>query len=117
MFELPIAGILQPVPDPNSPSIQHISQMYNISVSFKQRSRMYGATVIVRGSQNNTSAVKVSGVGHSRHCRYRNHRVLFLKDFKTNSFSGIFSLILHSGSHFYLFILKIFVCLFGCVGS
>uniref|UniRef100_A0A8C2R806 BicC family RNA binding protein 1 n=1 Tax=Capra hircus TaxID=9925 RepID=A0A8C2R806_CAPHI len=58
MFELPIAGILQPVPDPNSPSIQHISQMYNISVSFKQRSRMYGATVIVRGSQNNTSAVK-----------------------------------------------------------
>ncbi|XP_042764395.1 protein bicaudal C homolog 1 isoform X7 [Panthera tigris] len=58
MFELPIAGILQPVPDPNSPSIQHISQTYNISVSFKQRSRMYGATVIVRGSQNNTSAVK-----------------------------------------------------------
>lgn len=38
MFELPIAGILQPVPDPNSPSIQHISQTYNISVSFKQRS-------------------------------------------------------------------------------
>ncbi|XP_020928457.1 protein bicaudal C homolog 1 isoform X2 [Sus scrofa] len=58
MFELPIAGILQPVPDPNSPSIQHISQTYNISVSFKQRSRMYGATVIVRGSQNNTSALK-----------------------------------------------------------
>ncbi|KAB1271507.1 Protein bicaudal C-like protein 1 [Camelus dromedarius] len=60
MFELPIAGILQPVPDPNSPSIQHISQTYNISVSFKQRSRVYGATVIVRGSQNNTSAVKAS---------------------------------------------------------
>jgi len=59
MFELPIAGILQPIPDPNSPTIQHISQTYNISVSFKQRSRMYGATVIVRGSQNNTSAVKV----------------------------------------------------------
>ena len=77
MFELPIAGILQPVPDPNSPSIQHISQMYNISVSFKQRSRMYGATVIVRGSQNNTSAVKVSGVGHSKHCRYRDHEFYF----------------------------------------
>ncbi|KAJ7395581.1 bicaudal C-like protein 1 [Pitangus sulphuratus] len=58
MFELPIAGILQPIPDPNSPTIQHICQTYNISVSFKQRSRMYGATVIVRGSQNNTSAVK-----------------------------------------------------------
>lgn len=59
MFELPIAGILQPIPDPNSPTIQHVCQTYNISVSFKQRSRMYGATVIVRGSQNNTSAVKV----------------------------------------------------------
>ncbi|NXI27544.1 BICC1 protein, partial [Sterrhoptilus dennistouni] len=58
MFELPIAGILQPIPDPNSPTIQHVCQTYNISVSFKQRSRMYGATVIVRGSQNNTSAVK-----------------------------------------------------------
>ncbi|XP_051042835.1 protein bicaudal C homolog 1 isoform X2 [Phodopus roborovskii] len=58
MFELPIAGILQPVPDPNAPSIQRISQTYSISVSFKQRSRMYGATVIVRGSQNNTNAVK-----------------------------------------------------------
>ncbi|KAM6104864.1 LOW QUALITY PROTEIN: protein bicaudal C homolog 1 [Pterocles gutturalis] len=55
---VPIAGILQPIPDPNSPTIQHISQTYNISFSFKQRSRMYGATVIVRGSQNNTSAVK-----------------------------------------------------------
>ncbi|XP_043912342.1 protein bicaudal C homolog 1 [Protopterus annectens] len=58
MFELPIAGILQPIPDPNSPTIQHISQTYNISVSFKQRSRLYGSTVIVRGSQNNTGAVK-----------------------------------------------------------
>ncbi|XP_069609655.1 protein bicaudal C homolog 1 isoform X4 [Ranitomeya imitator] len=46
MFDLPIAGILQPIPDPNSPTIQHISQTYNITVSFKQRSRVYGATVI-----------------------------------------------------------------------
>ncbi|XP_061491045.1 protein bicaudal C homolog 1 isoform X3 [Rhineura floridana] len=58
MFELPIAGILQPIPDPSSPTIQHISQTYNISVSFKQRSRTYGATVIIRGSQNNASSVK-----------------------------------------------------------
>uniref|UniRef100_A0A670ZSH5 BicC family RNA binding protein 1 n=1 Tax=Pseudonaja textilis TaxID=8673 RepID=A0A670ZSH5_PSETE len=58
MFELPIAGILQPIPDPSSPTIQHLSQTYNISVSFKQRSRTYGATVMIRGSQNNTSAVK-----------------------------------------------------------
>ncbi|ETE62753.1 Protein bicaudal C-like 1, partial [Ophiophagus hannah] len=58
MFELPIAGILQPIPDPSSPTIQHLSQTYNISVSFKQRSRTYGATVMIRGSQNNASAVK-----------------------------------------------------------
>lgn len=75
MFELPIAGILQPVPDPNAPSIQRISQTYSISVSFKQRSRMYGATVIVRGSQNNTDAVKV---GNLKSCENTHHAsVLF----------------------------------------
>lgn len=73
MFELPIAGILQPVPDPNAPSIQRISQTYSISVSFKQRSRMYGATVIVRGSQNNTDAVKV---GDLKCCKTHHASVL-----------------------------------------
>lgn len=75
MFELPIAGILQPVPDPNAPSIQRISQTYSISVSFKQRSRMYGATVIVRGSQNNTDAVKV---GDLKSCKNTQHASVFL---------------------------------------
>uniref|UniRef100_A0A8C1RJ79 BicC family RNA binding protein 1b n=1 Tax=Cyprinus carpio TaxID=7962 RepID=A0A8C1RJ79_CYPCA len=42
----------------HSPAIQHISQTYNISVAFKQRSRLYGATGVVRGSQNNAAAVK-----------------------------------------------------------
>ncbi|XP_059386472.1 protein bicaudal C homolog 1-like [Carassius carassius] len=56
MFELPV--IVQLNPDPSSPAIQHISQTYNISVAFKQRSRLYGATGVVRGSQNNTAAVK-----------------------------------------------------------
>lgn len=57
MFELPV--IVQLNPDPSSPAIQHISQTYNISVAFKQRSRLYGATGVVRGSQNNAAAVKV----------------------------------------------------------
>lgn len=57
MFELPV--IVQMNPDPSSPAIQHISQTYNISVTFKQRSRLYGATGVVRGSQNNVAAVKV----------------------------------------------------------
>uniref|UniRef100_A0A672K163 BicC family RNA binding protein 1 n=1 Tax=Sinocyclocheilus grahami TaxID=75366 RepID=A0A672K163_SINGR len=56
MFELPV--IVQLNPDPSSPAIQHISQTYNISVAFKQRSRLYGTTGVVRGSQNNAAAVK-----------------------------------------------------------
>ncbi|KAL4640996.1 hypothetical protein GN956_G11315 [Arapaima gigas] len=54
MFELP--AIVQP--DPNSVAVQHISQTYNISVTFKQRSRLYGITAVVRGSQSNSAAVK-----------------------------------------------------------
>ncbi|KTF82141.1 hypothetical protein cypCar_00021248 [Cyprinus carpio] len=57
MFELPVI-VQQLNPDPSSPAIQHISQTYNISVAFKQRSRLYGATGVVRGSQNNAAAVK-----------------------------------------------------------
>ncbi|XP_056147545.1 protein bicaudal C homolog 1-like [Lampris incognitus] len=53
-FELP--AIVQP--DPGSPTVQHISQTYNLTVSFKPPTRLYGATGVVRGSQNNTTAVK-----------------------------------------------------------
>ncbi|XP_056464733.1 protein bicaudal C homolog 1-B-like [Gadus chalcogrammus] len=53
-FELP--AIVQP--DPSSPSVQHISQTYNLSISFKPPTRLYGASGVVRGSQNNTTAVK-----------------------------------------------------------
>uniref|UniRef100_A0A8C8FPW9 BicC family RNA binding protein 1 n=1 Tax=Oncorhynchus tshawytscha TaxID=74940 RepID=A0A8C8FPW9_ONCTS len=53
-FELP--AIVQP--DPGSPTVQHISQTYNLNVSFKPPTRLYGTTGVVRGSQNNSSAVK-----------------------------------------------------------
>ncbi|XP_035255332.1 protein bicaudal C homolog 1-like [Anguilla anguilla] len=53
-FELP--PMVQP--DPGSPAVQHISQTYGISVSFKLRSRLYRTTVTVRGSQDNAAAVK-----------------------------------------------------------
>ncbi|XP_034755028.1 protein bicaudal C homolog 1-like isoform X1 [Etheostoma cragini] len=53
-FELP--AIMQS--DPNSPAVQHISQTYNLTVSFKPPTRLYRATGVVRGSQNNTNAVK-----------------------------------------------------------
>ena len=54
-FELP--AIVQS--DPSSPTVQHISQTYNLTVSFKPLTRLYRATGVVRGSQNNASAVKV----------------------------------------------------------
>ncbi|XP_037553493.1 protein bicaudal C homolog 1 [Nematolebias whitei] len=53
-FELP--AIMQA--DPSSPTVQHISQTYNLAVSFKPPTRLYRATGVVRGSQNNANAVK-----------------------------------------------------------
>lgn len=53
-FELP--AIMQA--DPSSPNIQAISQTYNLTVSFKPPTRMYRATGVVRGSQNNANSVK-----------------------------------------------------------
>ncbi|KAM4729860.1 protein bicaudal C homolog 1 [Anableps anableps] len=53
-FELP--AIMQS--DPSSPTVQHISQTYNLTVSFKPPTRLYRATGVVRGSQNNVNAVK-----------------------------------------------------------
>uniref|UniRef100_A0A3B5ARG6 BicC family RNA binding protein 1 n=1 Tax=Stegastes partitus TaxID=144197 RepID=A0A3B5ARG6_9TELE len=53
-FELP--AIMQS--DPSSPTVQHISQTYNLTVSFKPPTRLYRATGVVRGSQNNANAVK-----------------------------------------------------------
>uniref|UniRef100_A0A3P9P2K7 BicC family RNA binding protein 1 n=1 Tax=Poecilia reticulata TaxID=8081 RepID=A0A3P9P2K7_POERE len=53
-FELP--AIMQS--DPSSPTVQHISQTYNLTVSFKPPTRLYRATGVIRGSQNNVNAVK-----------------------------------------------------------
>ncbi|XP_035670105.1 protein bicaudal C homolog 1-like [Branchiostoma floridae] len=58
MFELPITGALQPVPDVSSPQIQQIQQTYNVTVAFKQRPRMYVTTCVVRGTVNNAPSVK-----------------------------------------------------------
>ncbi|XP_056091005.1 protein bicaudal C homolog 1-B isoform X3 [Rhinichthys klamathensis goyatoka] len=55
MFEC--SGVVQHV-DCSSPVVQHISHTYNVSISFKAPSRLYGNTAIVRGNQNNASGVK-----------------------------------------------------------
>lgn len=46
--------------DTNSPTVQHIAQTYNFTTSFKTPTRLYRGSGVVRGSQNNTNAVKVS---------------------------------------------------------
>ncbi|XP_064621820.1 protein bicaudal C homolog 1-like isoform X2 [Lineus longissimus] len=58
MFELPVTGIVQPIPDTSSPHIQQIQQTHNVTVTFKQRPRMYITTVLVRGTVSNAKAVK-----------------------------------------------------------
>uniref|UniRef100_A0A8C1VT44 BicC family RNA binding protein 1a n=1 Tax=Cyprinus carpio TaxID=7962 RepID=A0A8C1VT44_CYPCA len=55
MFEC--SGLMQHV-DCSSPVVQHISHTYNVSISFKPPSRLYGNTAIIRGNQNNASGVK-----------------------------------------------------------
>ncbi|XP_064605068.1 protein bicaudal C homolog 1-B-like isoform X2 [Liolophura sinensis] len=58
MFELPMGAMLQPLPDVSSPAIQQLQQNYNVTVSFRQRPRMYVTTIIVRGSVFNAISVK-----------------------------------------------------------
>ncbi|XP_041364910.1 protein bicaudal C homolog 1-B-like [Gigantopelta aegis] len=58
MFEIPMTGLLQPIPDSSSPAVLSLQQLYNVTITFKQRPRMYVTTVIVRGSVNNAKAVK-----------------------------------------------------------
>ncbi|CAH1793905.1 unnamed protein product [Owenia fusiformis] len=58
MFELPVTGVLQPIPDPQSQPIQHIQDTYNVTVTIKQRPKVYVTTVIVRGQISNAKATK-----------------------------------------------------------
>lgn len=53
-----MTGTLRPLPDVSSAEIQKLQQQYNITISFRQRPRMYVSTVIVRGSVYNADAVK-----------------------------------------------------------
>jgi len=58
MFELPVAGLLQPVPDASSHIIQQIQSTYKVNITFKQRPHVYITTVIVRGCVENVKSVK-----------------------------------------------------------
>ncbi|KAL4239787.1 Protein bicaudal C 1 [Mactra antiquata] len=58
MFELPVTTIAIQLPDTQSPTMQQLQQQYNVNISFRQRQRGYGTTVIVRGSVYNEKLVK-----------------------------------------------------------
>lgn len=55
-FDLPLSGRLPT--DANSPTIQHIAQTCNVSISFKQRPRAGNQTAVIRGSQQHISGIK-----------------------------------------------------------
>merc|ERR1739838_490928 len=56
-FDLTVSTVM---PDPNSPSIQRIVQVYSIGVQFKQRAKAYCTTTCtVRGSSDNLQGLVV----------------------------------------------------------
>nr|XP_039252498.1 protein bicaudal C homolog 1-like [Styela clava] len=55
-FEIPNAGM--PMPDLNSPMIQHLVQVYGISIQFKQRAKVYSTSCTIRGSSDNIEGLK-----------------------------------------------------------
>ena len=58
MFDLPVTGVLQPIPDASSPAIRTVQDTYGVTVTFKQRARTYMTTVVVRGTVCKAKAVK-----------------------------------------------------------
>ncbi|XP_069055313.1 protein bicaudal C homolog 1-A-like [Pleurodeles waltl] len=58
MFEIPITRAPQSVPDVNAPIFQHISQSFQVTVSFKQHSKFLTTTCSVKGIQGNCDALK-----------------------------------------------------------
>ncbi|MBN3276201.1 BICC1 protein, partial [Polyodon spathula] len=57
-FDLPMRMVSQTVPDVNSHVINHISQAFNISVSFRQQPKLYSTTCLVRGLQGNCVSIQ-----------------------------------------------------------
>ncbi|XP_052772195.1 protein bicaudal C homolog 1-like isoform X2 [Mya arenaria] len=58
MFEIPVTPIPIQLPDLGSSTLQQFQQQYSVNISYRQRQRGYGTTVIVRGSVYNEKLVK-----------------------------------------------------------
>ncbi|KDR18180.1 hypothetical protein L798_06930, partial [Zootermopsis nevadensis] len=57
-FELPIVGMLQPLPDNNSPYLRSIQEKYNVHVMFRNRPKLYGTMVVIKGCEWEVAMVK-----------------------------------------------------------
>ncbi|MGH0116651.1 UNVERIFIED_CONTAM: hypothetical protein FKN15_012246 [Acipenser sinensis] len=57
-FDLPMRMVSHTVLNVNSPVIHHISQAFNISVSFRQQPKLYSTTCLVRGLQGNCVSIQ-----------------------------------------------------------
>lgn len=59
-FDLPVTLVGGVVCDTGSPVIQHVAQVFGVSVSFRTQPKLYCSTCSVRGTQGNTTVVKVT---------------------------------------------------------
>lgn len=58
-FDLPVTVVGGVVCDTGSPAIQHVAQVFGVSVSFRTQPKLFCSTCSVRGTQGNAPAVKV----------------------------------------------------------
>ncbi|PNF27721.1 hypothetical protein B7P43_G12775 [Cryptotermes secundus] len=57
-FELPIVGTLQSLPDSNSTYLRSIQEKYNVHVMFRNRPKLYGTMVVIKGCEWEVAMVK-----------------------------------------------------------
>jgi protein bicaudal C len=57
-FELPIVGTLQSLPDSNSSYLRSIQEKYNVHVMFRNRPKLYGTMVVIKGCEWEVAMVK-----------------------------------------------------------
>lgn len=50
--------MLQPLPDNNSPYLRSIQEKYNVHVMFRNRPKLYGTMVVIKGCEWEVAMVK-----------------------------------------------------------
>ncbi|PSN34659.1 Protein bicaudal C 1 [Blattella germanica] len=57
-FELPIVGTMMPLADNNSQYLKNVQEKYNVHVMFRNRPKLYGTMVVVKGCEWEVDSVK-----------------------------------------------------------